>query len=220
LAGIIIAGALYFNDGSKAVAPAQTATSTGSLVNINTNGEPFIGNPNAPVTIAIWLNYKCPVCKYEEQNFMPSLVNDYVKAGKVKVIFKDLVFLGPDSQTLALTARAIWESYPDKYYDWHKTIFDNQGDESKVWATSDVIASLTKKVGGIDQAVVDGLLAKNSAGYASAISADEAEATKLGITGTPSFEIFTASTLVTAQPIVGVPQYAQLKALIDPLLTK
>ena len=111
LAGVIIAGALYFNNGPK---PVPTPPKTATLIEqVNTVNEPFIGNPNAKVVIAEWFDYQCPACQYAEQKLMAPLVVDYVKTGKVKVVFKDFAFLGPDSQTLALTARAIWEAYPD-----------------------------------------------------------------------------------------------------------
>lgn len=214
LAGVIIAGALYFSDGKKAVNTDNTLNNKAVAVdvkNVNTDGAPFIGNPNAPVVIAEWFDYQCPACKYGENNLITPLVEEYVKAGKLKVIFKDFAFLGPDSQTLSLTARAIWEAYPDKYYEWHKTIFTNQGQENSGWATKAVINSLTAKVKGIDIAVVDGLLAKNSAKYQAVIEADKAEGAKFGINATPSY-------ILADQLMVGVPQYTAVKTFIDGLL--
>lgn len=214
LAGVIIAGALYFNDGRKPAVPTQPVQDkqvSVDIKNVKTDGDPFIGNPNAPVTIAYWSDYQCPFCKLGEQNAINPLVNEYVKTGKVRVVFKDFAFLGPDSQTIALNARAVWEAYPDKFYEWNKTLFANQGQENTGWATKAVIASLTAKVPGIDQAVIDGLLEKNSVKYQAAIDADKAEAVKFGINGTPGF-------IIGTQIIPGVPQYPELKALVDSLL--
>ena len=213
LAGIIIAGALYFSDSKRAATVSSVATTTQAILidRVLTEGEPFVGNPNAPVTIAEWFDYQCPACKYGDQNMITPLVADYVKAGKLKIVFKDFAFLGPDSQTLALTARAVWEAYPDKFYEWHKTFFANQGQENTGWATKAVIASLNKKVVGIDQAVIDGLILKNSAKYQAAIDADKAEGTKLGVNATPSF-------IIGDDLKVGVPQYVDVKNIIDSLL--
>lgn len=214
LAGIIIAGAMYFSDGKKPTTPDTTANpsiSTVDIKNVKTDGEPFIGNPNAPVVMAEWSDYQCPACQYGEENLITPLIADYVKAGKLKVIFKDFAFLGPDSQTLALTARAIWEAYPDKFYEWRKAEFDNQGQENTGWATKAVIDGLIAKVAGIDQTVVDGLLAKNSVKYQAQIDADKAEGTKFGVNATPSF-------IIGNRLLVGVPQYTSVKTLIDTLL--
>jgi protein-disulfide isomerase len=221
LAGIIIAGAIYFNDGKKADTAVVAKSNpfgqaqTVNIKNVKVLGEPFIGDPNAKVTIAYWFDYQCPACKYNEENLMTSLVADYVKTGKVKVVFKDFAFLGlpqiVDSNTLGVTARAVWEAYPDKFYAWHKMIYDNQGQESTGWATKEVIATITQKVAGIDMAVIDKLIAQNGAKYQKAMDDDKAEGGSFGVNATPSF-------IVNDQLIVGVPQYVQLKAYIDNLL--
>lgn len=216
LAGIIIAGALYFNDGKKVVNPPEKVTNTADktlvdIKNVKIAGNPFVGDINAPVTIAEWFDYQCPACQYGDKNLITPLVADYVKTGKVKIVFKDFAFLGPDSQTLALTARAVWEAYPDKFYEWHKVFFDNQGRENTGWATKEVIKSLNKKVVGLDQAVIDDLLLKNSAKYQALIDADKAEGAKFGLNATPSF-------IISDKVFVGVPQYTAVKTIIDSLL--
>lgn len=220
LAGIIIAGALYFSDSKKVTAPDTSSNPINQKLvvdvkNVKTDGAPFIGNPAAPVVMAMWFDYQCPACRYNEQMIVSPLVEEYVKTGKVKVVFKDFAFLGlptiPDSMNLALTARAVWEAYPGKYYEWHKTIFTNQGQENTGWATKAVITSLTKKVAGIDTAVIDDLLTKNSAKYQTMIEADKAEGVRFGVNATPSM-------IISDQLIRGVPQYAELKSFIDGLL--
>ena len=215
LAGIIIAGAIYFSGSKPATAPVNSDTlgqaSTVNIKNVKISDEPFIGNPNAKVTIAYWFDYQCPACKYNEANMMTPLVDDFVKTGKVKVVFKDFAFLSEDSQTLGVYARAVWEAYPDKYYEWHKTIFTNQGEERSGWATKAVITSLTKKVSGIDTAKIDALIAKNSVKYQKMIDDDKSEGGKFGVNATASF-------IVSDQLVVGVPQYAQFKTFIETLL--
>jgi protein-disulfide isomerase len=219
LAGIIIAGAVYFNDGKKTETATNNSNTFGKVVvdikNVKVEGDPFIGDPKAPIAIAYWFDYQCPACKFSELNLMTPLVADYVKTGKVKVIFKDFAFLGlpqiTDSNTLAITARAIWEKYPNLYYEWHKMIFNNQGQENTGWATKAVIANLTKQIPGIDMAVIDKLIADNSAKYQKAMDGNKAEGVKFGVNATPSF-------IIADQIIVGAPQYAQLKAFIDNLL--
>jgi protein-disulfide isomerase len=216
LAGIIIASAMYFSDGKKAVAPeVDNKANIVSIKNVKIDDEPFIGNPNAPVTMAVWFDYQCPACQYNEQNLISPLVVEYVKTGKLKIIFKDFAFLGlpqiQDSMNLALTARAVWEAYPDKFYEWHKTIFTNQGKENTGWATKAVITDLTKKVSGIDMVVIDNLLNTNLAKYKKLIEDNKNEGIKFGINATPSFII--GDTLQ-----VGVPQYAVVKQMIDSLL--
>lgn len=208
VAGLIIAGAIYYSDNNKndgsitdtTKPQAQTTAQVVDVKKVNTDGNPYIGNPNAPVTIAYWFDYQCPACKYSEENVMTPLVEKYVKTGKVRVVFKDFQFLSADSQTLGITARAVWEAYPDKFYEWHNAIFTNQGEERSGWATKAVINELTSRVLGINQKVIDDLVAKNSVKYQKAIDADKAEGGRFGVNSTPSF-------IIGTELVVGAPRY-------------
>ena len=220
IAGIIIAGALYFTDGTNVNAPGVDTNQdsqplTVDINNVKVEGSPFIGDPNAPVVMAIWYDYQCPACQYGEQNLISPLVAEYVKTGKLKILFKDFAFIGlpsiPDSLNLAITAKAVWEAYPDKFYEWHKIIFDNQGQENTGWASKAVIAELTQKVSGIDISVINELIEKNSDIYLGQVEADRTEGAKFGVNATPSFIIGTTLK-------AGVPDYNSVKLLIDSLL--
>src|SRR5271154_4778713 len=85
LGAIIIACAIVFvlhpsSTGTTSPTAQNQAVPTPSVdvKNVKTAGEPFIGNPNAPVTIAYWFDYQCPYCKQNEEDVMPSLLADYV----------------------------------------------------------------------------------------------------------------------------------------------
>jgi protein-disulfide isomerase len=213
LAGIIIAGALYFSNKKEAIAP-QENPNIASIKNVNIKDNPFIGNPNAPVVMAVWSDYQCPACEYNERIIISALVDEYVKTGKLKIVFKDFAFLGlpqvQDSVNIALMGRAVWEAYPEKFYEWHKMIFANQGKGSD-WASPAAINSLTKKVSGIDLAVITDLLSINSEKYKRMIDDDKQQGIRLGINATPS-------TIIADELIVGVPDYIVIKQKIDSLL--
>ena len=216
LGGLFIAGAIVWTNGhpsgqtatnpqSAQTPPAQTA----DISKVKTDGEPFIGNPNAPITIAYWYDYQCPFCHQNEENTMPQLIKDYVDTGKAKLVFKDFQFLGPDSQTLGQFSRAVWASAPDKFYDWHKAIYDNQGTENTGWATHDKIMSITTSVLGASLAnQVNQLVSTNGATYQKEMDADKAEGSGFGVTGTPSF-------IIGKQLIIGAQPYAAIKQVID-----
>ena len=44
-----------------------------------------LGDPKAPVTITEYVDLQCPVCAEASQAELPTLINDYVKTGKVKL---------------------------------------------------------------------------------------------------------------------------------------
>jgi protein-disulfide isomerase len=220
IAGVIIAGAILWTGHASTPTPTaiaqqgqtQTAPQTADISKVKIAGEPFIGNPNASVTIAFWFDYQCPFCKKFETEVMPQIVKDYVDTGKVRVIFKDFQFLGQDSQTLGQFSRAVWAVAPDKFYEWHKAIYDNSGTENSGWATHDKIMSITSGVLGTSVATqVAQLVVSQGANYQKLMDADKAEGGSFGVSGTPS-------TLIGKQMIVGAQPYSAVKQLIDSAL--
>ncbi len=215
IAGALIAGAVYMGTGNQnssgdLTQGAQQPTAQAADVSkVKTAGEPFIGEANAPVTIAYWYDYQCPFCERNEEQTMPQIIKDYVDTGKVKIVFKDFQFLGSDSQTLGQFSRAVWAEAPDRFYQWHKAIYDNQGTENTGWATHDKIMSITTSVlGAADATKVNQLVTENGTAYQKEMDADKAEGTAFGISGTPGF-------IIGKQLVEGAQPYAAIKQVID-----
>ena len=201
------------NAAAPQIQPAQPPPPTPDIAKVNLQGEPSIGNAAAPVVMAYWFDYQCPFCKQNEESAFPQLIKDYVDAGKLRIVFKDFEFLGPDSQTAGLAARAVWDVAPDKFRDWHKAMFDKQGEENSGWAKKDNVIALTKTIPGIDAAKVDELMISRAADYNKAMEADMAEGNTMGVNGTPAM-------LIGTHMISGAVPYAQLKAAVDGVLPK
>lgn len=217
IAGAIIGGALLAalrQPGSPTAAITQQPKArVVDVSKVKTEDEPFIGKQNAPVTIAYWYDYQCPFCQRNEEDTMPQIVKDYVDTGRVKVVFKDFQFLGPDSQTLGKYSRAVWETAPAKFYQWHKAIYDNQGAENTGWATEAKILSITTSVLGVgDTGKVAALVNAKGDEYQREMDVDKEEGATMGINGTPG-------TIIGKQLIEGAQPYAQFKAAIETALT-
>lgn len=199
--------------GTAATAQPTTTASPDST-KVSTANEPFIGNANAPLTMDYWFDYQCPFCQQDEESVLPQIIANYVNTGKLKIVFKDYAFLGPDSQTLGTYARAVWEAAPTQFYAWHKAIFDNQGKENSGWATQAKITAITSKVlGATLSAQVTQLVASKGNQYQQSIDADKAEATKFGVQGTPA-------AIIGTQLVTGAEPYAQFQTVIDSELKK
>jgi protein-disulfide isomerase len=197
--------------GSESQGGGQSATVAPDSAKVAAAGVPFIGDEKAPVTMAYWYDYQCPFCRQNEESVLPRLIKDYVDTGKVKVLFKDFAFLGPDSVTAGYAARAVWETAPDRFYAWHKAMFDHQEEENSGWAKKDKVLAITRAVPGIDAAKVEALMSDHAADYQKAIDADSAEGGAMGVNGSPGAVIGT-------QLIVGAQPYEQYKAAIDAAL--
>ncbi len=60
-----------------------------------------LGKKNAPVTMPEYSDDQCPFCRDYALNTMPILINDYVRTGKLRMVFNTLTFIGPDSESAA-----------------------------------------------------------------------------------------------------------------------
>ena len=210
---VAIIWALHPSSGAVTSPTAQNqATPSVTISDVKTAGEPFVGNANAPVTIAYWFDYQCPYCKQDEETVVPQIMTDYVNTGKVKIVFLDFPFLGADSDTLAVAAKAVWEVDPTNFYKWHKAVYDAQGEEGSGWATAAEITKITTQILGASEAVrVDNLMTTHATAYEAAAAADKAQGTTLGVNGTPAM-------IIGKQLLIGAEPYSAIKSAIDTTL--
>lgn len=188
----------------------QQNQSSVDIASVKIEGEPFIGKDNAPVVMAEWFDYQCPFCQRVDQQVMPQLIKDYVDKGQLKIVFKDYQFLGDDSQTAGLIGRAVWELAPDKFYQWHKAMFEKQDDENGGWGSKEDILAMAKSL-GINTSKIEQLLNSKGDLYQKALDDSLQEGRNFGINGTPS-------TIIGQQMINGAQPYATFKSAVDSVL--
>jgi len=226
VAGLFIGGAVMWSNAhpTAPAAPAPSGAAAAPAVdikNVKTDGSPFIGQANAPVTIAFWSDFQCPYCKAVEIGgipqittppVFPDLIKNYVDTGKVKIVFMDFVFLGNDSVTASAYSQAVWKLYPDKYFEWRNAVLEVQDEEGdQGFGDAESIDKLNATISDIDAAKVAADVKANMSTYQAKMDADKAEATKVGIKATPSFVIGT-------KMIEGAYPYATFQTAIDALL--
>ncbi|MBU6214459.1 thioredoxin domain-containing protein [Patescibacteria group bacterium] len=226
---LFIAGAVYWNGAHPSAAPAGgtqpggTAPIAVDIKNVKMDGDPYIGSPTAPVTIAFWSDFQCPFCKEFEvggvkelesrgtTSSLPDIIKNYVNTGKVKIVFMDMAFLGNDSITAAEYGRSVWKLYPQQYFAWRTAMYTAQGTENTGWATADKIEKITATVSGLDVSAISADVKANASAYQAMMDADKAEAGKVGISATPSF-------VIGKQVIAGAYPYSTFQSAIDALL--
>jgi len=225
IAAIIIGGGLFFGLSSKGTGQAQGGTQPVANVDIKdvkTDGIPFIGNANAPVTMAFWSDFQCPYCKAFETGgipqiptpaAMPDLIKQYVDTGKLKIVFKDYPFLGEDSTIAAEYGRAIWDLYPAQYFAWRTAMYEAQDDEGDqgFGDAASIDALIKKSFPQMNASKIKSQVATKKSQYDAAIQADQQEGASMGVSGTPGFIV--GKTLIS-----GAEQFARFKAVIDPLV--
>lgn len=141
-----------------------------------------IGAPDAPVTLVEFADLQCPFCAQWATDAFPDLVEDYVRPGKLRIEFRGLTFIGPDSEKALRAALSAGEQ--DKLWHTVELLYQNQGEENSGWVSDELLDAVATSAmldagpwrDGFDSAAVD-----------EGIQSAAAEATTAGINSTPSF---------------------------------
>jgi len=149
------------------------------------NGSPFMGNTNAPITILEWGDYQCTFCYKFHQNTLDIINEDFIKTGKVKIIFKDFPLNGLDSKLAAEASYCAQDQ--EKYWKYHDELYKNWGGERTGWITRE---SLTKfaEIVEIDVEKFNKCLDDHK--YENKVDLLYEFGKEIGIDATPSFLIF------------------------------
>jgi protein-disulfide isomerase len=176
----LIVVAVVARNGSET--PAASPTPSADLAGITQNGA-FLGEPSAKVTLVEYADLQCPACRIYAENVFPTVVNEYVRPGKVKAEFRGYAFLGEDSlkaQRFVLAA-----GRQNHLWDLVDALYRNQGGENEGWVTDDLVRRLAGEIEGLD---VDQLFADaGTDAIARAAEQGTADAQAAGIPGTPTF---------------------------------
>ena len=177
------------------------------------NGSPYLGDPNAPITLVEFGDYQCFFCnKYFHETEHNILLN-YVETGKVKIIFKDYTIIGPDSLTAAHAAHCADDQ--GKFWEYHDVLYNNWTGENNGWAGSENLLVFAQQVGlNIDE-FTECMLNEI---HVSVITQSNSDARTLGLTGTPGFFVIGTDDQITKIP--GAQPYEVFERVFDSELEK
>jgi protein-disulfide isomerase len=166
---------------------------------------------NAPVTIIEYGDYQCPFCvKFFNQT--ESLIrNDYIKTGKVKMIYRNFAFLGPESIAAAEAAECAKDQ--GKFWAYHDAIYKAEGVDGTEF-NGNLNRELFVKLAG-DTRMDTAKFAECFDGkkYEKTVEDEIAAAKVAGVDSTPSF-------FINGNQVKGAIPYSQFKTLIDAELAK
>lgn len=116
------------------------------------DGQPTLGDPDAPVTVVEFGDFKCPACKVWGTDIFPQLVSDYVDTGKVKFSFINVLFHGEESKLGAIAAESVYKQNSDAYWEFHKALYNEQPSENhdSSWITAEKILEVANGVSNLD----------------------------------------------------------------------
>jgi protein-disulfide isomerase len=144
-----------------------------------------LGRADAPVTVEVWADYQCPYCALFSAQVEPQLIAQYVETGQVRLVFRDLAFLGEESRWAAVAAQLAAEQ--DAFWPYHDYLFANQLGENVGSFSIERLREIATLV-GLDRAAFDDGLQLDAARatFAEIRTGFEADAARLGINSTPT----------------------------------
>ncbi len=177
----------------------------GVPVGFTAEGHPFRGAADAPVTVYEYSDYQCPFCARHVLQTEPALVDNLVREGKVKFVFRDfpLDSLHPNATPAAVAANCVAQQGIISFWRMHDLLFRTQDEWASAADPADIFARLAADAGA-DMDLYQACIEDSQAQLAK-VQASVAEAQDLGFSGTPSFRFVREAddasfTLVGAQP--------------------
>ena len=161
-----------------------------------------LGRPDAPVTLIEYADLQCPYCAQWARSALPLLVRDYVRTGKLRIEFRGLAFIGPDSDTALRAALAAGRQ--NRLWNVVELLYADQGPENSGWASEQLVDRIASSVPGLDAKRFDADRRLEALDTELAKSQGQAEAA--GVRGTPTFEL---------GPTGSAPETLELTSLAD-----
>ncbi|AZI41655.1 DsbA family protein [Deinococcus psychrotolerans] len=200
LAAVLIAAVVFF------LRPSDQTSS--AVRTFDLTGQPLLGQADAPVTMVIVEDFKCPACRAFEASVLPQLISKYVDSGTLKVASLTWPFLAKarnlpvdDSLLAAEAAECVYDQQESAgYFAYSKLLFGSQEDETRVWATKDKLKQLASGLEKLDQTKFGQCL--DSDATKARVLSDQKQILAAGVSSTPS--IFVGGKLVTQNSLEAI----------------
>ncbi len=194
------------SSGGNASDVADTQLVANQLQGIPQHGN-VLGDPKAKVTVVEFGDPQCPVCKAFSEQVVPQLIAGPVRHGEAKYEFKPWVIIGPDSKPASEAALAAGEQ--NRFFNYIELFYRNQGEENSGYVTDDFMTAIAKGAGipNLDRWNTD----RGSSKWPPELSAINSEASRLGLSGTPSIQIVGPN---GSKVLPTIPSAAELEAAV------
>lgn len=198
---------------------------TVDLSNLETEGEPVLGQADAPVTMVIYEDFQCPFCQRFENGAMAQVKAEYVESGQVKVIWKDfpLPSLGHDwAEPSAATMECVYRQNNDAFWNVKERIFQNQDtisadnveDRIISWASEEDVNENAIRTCIENENPMDEVNADKQEGRNFDTVVQTAQGPSPFISGTPSSVVYGQGDS-EGEPIVGAQPFSAVESVIE-----
>lgn len=142
-----------------------------------------LGNADAPSTMVEFADLQCPFCQQYTLDVQPTVLDEYVRPGDLRLEFSGMAFIGPDSEK-ALRA-VLAASLQDKAWNVADLLYTHQGEENEGWVTDELLRAIGEAVPGLD---ADQMLDDMDSDAVDQLYAEaQQRSAELGVDRTPTF---------------------------------
>ncbi len=194
IAGVMISGSVIYlvyktpGGGSpEGNSPAIGAPNSPAQVGTVTDRDVILGDPKAPVTIIGYGDYQCPACGKFFSETEPLIRHEYINTGKVRIVYRNFAFLGPESVAAAEASecakdqKKFWEFYDEIY---KKEVPDGSRNNGNL--NRDLFLTIATDIGLNAETFTSCIDSKK---YASVVQKEIAGGEDAGVNSTPTFFI-------------------------------
>ena len=215
MAALLISGTLLYSKSSGgntvSIADQQADNQPSGPVNVSADDNPFLGNPNAKVTVIEFSDFQCPFCRKFYTDTLPQIKKDYIDTSKIKFVYRDFpLSFHPGAVPAAEGAECARDQ--DKFWEMHDAIFDEQGKlgSGTVQFTADDVKKWAANI-GLNTSKFNQCL--DSGKYKQEVEKDLADGSAAGVNGTPA-------TFINGRLVSGAQPFTAFKVVIDEELKK
>ena len=163
------------------------------------------GAADAPVVMVDFSDFQCSYCGKFAKETLPKLEEQYIRTGKLRLVFRHLAILGEASVTASLAAACAQDQ--GKFWEYHNTLFANR---SALAFTSTRLKRYAADLLLDRTAFAACLDGKTHAGR---VESEGLMGRALGMNGTPAF-------LINGQLAIGAYPFEVFQRGLDAMLAK
>ena len=142
---------------------------------------PRFGSPDAPVTIAVFEDFRCPACAQFDATVLPTVKREYVDTGQASLVFVHFPVLGAASDHVARIGECVFQQSNDAFWDMKSPLYRAQGELDGARRAEELALTYAP---GVDEDTFRTCLASEES--LERVRADRAIALELNLRGTPS----------------------------------
>jgi protein-disulfide isomerase len=185
---VVVVLVAFVGGGSKSsTTPTVTNASGGGTEATDTfEGVPqhgdTLGKASAPLALYVFEDPQCPFCRQWNIDTLPTVVQNYVRSGRVKIVYRGIEIISTNS---VAGIRGIYAAgMQNKLWQMAEALYERQGEERSGWITIDVLKDAAREIGADPEQLL-----KDADSDAVTAQLNEAArlASRYGINSTPTF---------------------------------